>query len=112
MKVKDLFVPIVLASAGLFAYHHFTAKNAGPTEIPASGPSHAMPAQEEQSWRSDRVESAAGPANSQFKCDDRTHCSHMTSCAEAKYFIKHCPNTKMDGNHDGVPCEKQWCGGQ
>jgi hypothetical protein len=35
----------------------------------------------------------------------------MTSCAEATYFLKHCPNTKMDGDHDGIPCESQWCTG-
>lgn len=46
---------------------------------------------------------------SSFTCDGRTHCSQMTSCEEATYFIKHCPNTKMDGNNDGVPCERQWC---
>ena len=44
-----------------------------------------------------------------FSCDGRKHCSQMTSCAEATYFIQHCPNTKMDGNNDGIPCEKQWC---
>lgn len=44
-----------------------------------------------------------------FSCDGRTHCSQMTSCAEATYFTNYCPNTKMDGNHDGVPCEQQWC---
>ena len=33
----------------------------------------------------------------------------MTSCEEATYFIQHCPNTTMDGDHDGVPCEQQWC---
>lgn len=44
-----------------------------------------------------------------FKCDGRTHCSQMTSCAEATYFIEHCPNTEMDGDNDGVPCESQWC---
>jgi hypothetical protein len=44
-----------------------------------------------------------------FQCDGRTHCSQMTSCAEATFFIRNCPNTKMDGNNDGVPCEKQWC---
>ncbi|WP_025651218.1 MULTISPECIES: excalibur calcium-binding domain-containing protein [Psychrobacter] len=44
-----------------------------------------------------------------FSCDGRKHCSQMTSCSEATYFIQHCPNTKMDGNNDGVPCEKQWC---
>ena len=44
-----------------------------------------------------------------FECDGRQHCSQMSSCAEATYFIKHCPNTKMDGDRDGVPCERQWC---
>jgi hypothetical protein len=44
-----------------------------------------------------------------FKCDGRTSCSQMASCEEAKYFLKNCPNTKMDGNHDGIPCEEQWC---
>ena len=45
-----------------------------------------------------------------FHCDGRTHCSQMTSCAEATYFLRNCPNTKMDGNNDGIPCEMQWCG--
>lgn len=44
-----------------------------------------------------------------FHCDGRTRCPQMTSCAEAKWFINHCPGTKMDGDHDGVPCERQWC---
>nr|WP_310733211.1 excalibur calcium-binding domain-containing protein [Colwellia sp. MB02u-10] len=29
----------------------------------------------------------------------------MTSRAEAVYFINYCPNTKMDGDRDGIPCE-------
>ena len=45
-----------------------------------------------------------------FRCDGRTHCSQMRSCAEAEYFLAHCPGVKMDGNRDGVPCERQWCG--
>lgn len=44
-----------------------------------------------------------------FSCDGRKYCSQMTSCEEATYFVRHCPNTKMDGNNDGVPCERQWC---
>jgi len=44
-----------------------------------------------------------------FKCDGRTHCSQMTSCAEATFFLRSCPGTKMDGNNDGIPCERQWC---
>lgn len=59
--------------------------------------------------------SGSSPSNestsnkAQYRCDGRTHCSHMTSCEEAKYFLKNCPGTKMDGDGDGVPCEKQWC---
>ncbi|WP_084513708.1 excalibur calcium-binding domain-containing protein [Azovibrio restrictus] len=48
-------------------------------------------------------------ASSSYSCDGRTHCSQMTSCAEATWFLQHCPGTKMDGNNDGIPCEKQWC---
>jgi hypothetical protein len=40
-----------------------------------------------------------------FSCDGRQHCSQMNSRAEAEYFVKNCPNTKMDGDHDGIPCE-------
>lgn len=44
------------------------------------------------------------------RCDGRTRCNQMTSCAEAMYFLQHCPGVEMDGNRDGVPCEEQWCG--
>ena len=57
-----------------------------------------------------RTAAALTQSSSRFSCDGRTMCSQMTSCAEATYFIRHCPNTKMDGNRDGVPCEQQWCG--
>jgi micrococcal nuclease len=52
---------------------------------------------------------APAAASSSFRCDGRIHCSQMTSCAEATYFLQHCPGTRMDGNNDGVPCERQWC---
>jgi len=45
-----------------------------------------------------------------FRCDGRTHCSNMTSCEEATWFLQHCPGTQMDGDADGIPCESQWCG--
>jgi len=47
--------------------------------------------------------------NPQFRCDGRIHCSQMTSCAEATYFLRNRPNTKMDGDNDGIPCERQRC---
>ncbi|NNC99167.1 MAG: excalibur calcium-binding domain-containing protein [Gammaproteobacteria bacterium] len=42
---------------------------------------------------------------SQFICDGRQYCSQMRSRAEAEYFNFHCPDTKMDGDRDGIPCE-------
>jgi cold shock CspA family protein len=44
-----------------------------------------------------------------YRCDGRTHCSQMTSCAEATFFLRNCPGTQMDGDGDGIPCERQWC---
>jgi len=43
------------------------------------------------------------------RCDGRQHCSQMTSCDEATFFIKNGPDTKMGGDRDGVPCEEQRC---
>lgn len=43
------------------------------------------------------------------RCDGRQYCSQMSSCAEAKFFLKHCPGVQMDGDGDGIPCEQQWC---
>lgn len=40
-----------------------------------------------------------------FTCDGRQHCTQMRSREEAEFFVRNCPNTKMDGDNDGVPCE-------
>jgi len=53
---------------------------------------------------------AASDTRSPYHCDGRVHCSQMTSCEEAEYFLANCPGVKMDGGGDRVPCEKQWCG--
>ncbi len=48
------------------------------------------------------------PVNSNphnYSCDGRTRCSQMSSREEARWFIRNCPGTQMDGNNDGEPCE-------
>ncbi|WP_457933751.1 cold shock domain-containing protein [Pseudoalteromonas sp. SCSIO 43210] len=46
------------------------------------------------------------PKNTQnFTCDGRQYCTEMRSREEAVFFINNCPNTKMDGDGDGKPCE-------
>lgn len=68
----------------------------------------------DRSVTTDRTPAAPEPARAatpaaRFSCDSRKHCSQMTSCAEASYFLAHCPGVKMDGDGDGIPCEDQWC---
>ncbi|WP_345197098.1 cold shock domain-containing protein [Kistimonas scapharcae] len=53
-------------------------------------------------------ESSRTPA---FSCNGKTHCSQMTSCAEARFYLDNCPGTQIDGDHDGEPCERQLCKG-
>ena len=50
------------------------------------------------------------PAVLSARCDGRKRCTQMRSCEEATWFLKHCPGVEMDGDGDGVPCERQWCG--
>ena len=44
-----------------------------------------------------------------YSCQGKQHCGQMTSCKEARFYLKNCPNMKVDGDGDGVPCERQWC---
>lgn len=48
-------------------------------------------------------------SNKTYRCDGRTSCSQMSSCEEATFFLRNCPNTQMDGDHDGIPCERSLC---
>ena len=48
-----------------------------------------------------RIPSSVQP----FKCDGRVYCSQMRSYEEALYFLRNCPQTKLDGDRDGLPCE-------
>lgn len=45
-----------------------------------------------------------------FHCAGKSHCSQMTSCAEATFYLNNCPGSITDGDGDGRPCEDQWCG--
>lgn len=99
-QVKNIVVLVMIAAVAWLGYGKFTSRTSSDTgAIPASTVAHVAPGSSE----------LADAASSSFSCDGRTMCPQMTSCAEATYFIQHCPGTKMDGNHDGVPCERQWC---
>ncbi len=40
-----------------------------------------------------------------FQCTGKRHCSQMASCDEARFYNRYCPDTLMDGDADGRPCE-------
>lgn len=39
-------------------------------------------------------------------CGNKKHCSKMSSCEEAKHYFAQCGVKTLDGDGDGVPCEK------
>jgi len=47
--------------------------------------------------------------NDNYSCNGKVYCSEMDSCEEAQFYQRNCPGTKMDGDGDGIPCERQ-CG--
>ncbi|MEQ1516523.1 MAG: cold shock domain-containing protein [Usitatibacteraceae bacterium] len=48
-------------------------------------------------------------ASNMFSCEGKTTCTQMTSCEEAKFYLKNCPGVTIDGDGNGIPCERQWC---
>ncbi|WP_323810214.1 thermonuclease family protein [Sphingobium baderi] len=43
-----------------------------------------------------------GPVN----CSQKRTCRQMASCAEAKQWLRQCGGDGIDGDRDGVPCER------
>lgn len=112
MKFQTLILIVVIGAGGLVAYDHFRPRPAPPV-AEAAPPRRRVVVDanpvEDRSWIKPREGEAPAATASPYQCDGRTMCSQMRSCAEAEYFIQHCPGTKMDGDNDGVPCEQQWC---
>lgn len=117
---------VVLLALGFAAWHFYLKPQASPviTNIAADGSRLSEPLVQQpvpvfslerflpafaSSEPTPQGKATARPAAS-YRCDGRTHCSQMRSCEEATFFLRNCPGAEMDGNHDGVPCERQWCG--
>ena len=46
-----------------------------------------------------------------FTCGAKRYCAEMASCAEARFHLLSCALTSLDGDGDGVPCERRLCRG-
>lgn len=89
--MKKLLLPILIIAVSLSYY----AKSGGALSEPSV------------SFENNESTSSINIPNN-FQCDGRQHCSQMTSYEEAVYFNENCPDTKMDGDYDGKPCERQF----
>lgn len=43
-------------------------------------------------------------------CGKKHRCAQMISCDEAHFYLTRCGVKALDGNHDGMPCEKLCAG--
>ena|SRR5258706_8693345 len=97
--MRSLIFLLLVASIGWFGYTKYQARVQS-----ARAAAYEAPVTDGDS------RTGAPPISSvTFKCDGRTHCSQMASCAEATFFLRNCPGVKMDGDGNGIPCERQWC---
>jgi hypothetical protein len=87
----------LLAACGAYAYSEYSRRVDGQAAVSGAAQVHDL-----------RSMASPVPAPS-FQCDGRTHCTQMGSCDEATFFLQNCPGTKMDGDRDGIPCERQHC---
>ena len=91
-KLFNLALVFALGFAGIEAYQRFTDSHE-PTSVNASSTPTRL---------------AIPAPTPQFTCDGRQHCSQMGSYEEASFFLRNCPDTRMDGDNDGIPCEQQF----
>lgn len=84
---------VVIAGLGYYGWHEFNARTRRVDPLPGSNGSRRQ---------------FSSPT--QFQCQGKIHCSEITSCEEAMFYLKNCPGVKIDGDRNGIPCESQWCG--
>lgn len=90
--MKKVVIGVLLGVLGVVAWQRVTKTQ------PAAAVNHTSGSAQD----STHVETAVEVS---YKCDGRTRCFEMTSCEEARFFLQNCPGVKMDGDHDGLPCE-------
>lgn len=99
-----MLIPLlVILALGIFGFKRYEALTATPVLTNEDI--------EQMQWEPSAKKSNPIASQPLFRCESgKTHCSHMRSCAEAKFYNRNCPGTKMDGDGDGIPCERQYCG--
>jgi phosphatidylserine/phosphatidylglycerophosphate/cardiolipin synthase-like enzyme len=55
--------------------------------------------------QADSDRSRPQPGNADFACGNKTKCSQMISCEEARFYLTRCSVRSLDKDGNGVPCE-------
>jgi endonuclease YncB( thermonuclease family) len=56
-------------------------------------------------WRRGQRTPTHSEAPPDTECGSKRYCREMTSCEEAKFYLRQCGRSSLDGDRDGVPCE-------
>ncbi|WP_426994239.1 cold shock domain-containing protein [Methylomonas sp. CM2] len=83
------FIPVLLIVAAVSIFSKFANQNgsSGQPVLPIAEPEKPI---------------------QHFQCQGKVYCSEMGSYEEAVFYLRNCPDTKMDGDNDGIPCEQQF----
>ncbi len=106
-SVPSVFSLLLLGVVGFFGYKQFfTPEPLFESKSSVSSKSYSVP----KIFSAPKISSVSRSyENIRFRCEGKVYCRQMRSCAEAKFYLKNCPNVKIDGDGDGIPCERQWC---
>lgn len=103
-----LIMLIIFLGIGIFGYKQYQKYEQ--YEPINNTPTFTQEARQEVRYQPTMRPIQTAPAQNNFRCEaGKTHCSQMHSCAEATFYTRNCPGTEMDGDRDGIPCERQFC---
>jgi cold shock CspA family protein len=92
-KKRLIGLPFLLLIVGcIYAYDRFINRYVGVSSLPDNQP----------------IAEQSIPKQHHFQCQGKIYCSQMTSREEAEFYLHNCPGTQMDGDGDGIPCERQF----
>jgi cold shock CspA family protein len=88
-----IFTVLLLTGLGAYGWQHYFRTPLSRPSLPPTGAESARPF-------------VSTPS---FQCQGKTRCHQMTSCEEAKFYLRNCPGVQIDGDGDGIPCEDALC---
>jgi hypothetical protein len=102
--MKKVFLILIIAGFGFYQWLYYIPE---PHYYSSSTPAYPIHTNN-KTHIEETTKHTASKSLPSFHCDGRQHCSQMHSYEEAKFFLDHCPDPKMDGDKDGIPCERQF----